>query len=373
MSKIRSWSNPRSARSLATDTSSGATSLESQSSSYGLDQATAKSPDLTYERWSAAADAMGISPFDAGPVGDEARKFAHKVDKRRKIDAKHMTEVIWSAIATIAVRHPRTHITSDNLFNRDPIPNYAPRLDSTTNRRIGLLPPRPAITAGYRPQTFTTHQRELQHGLISDIDGAPRDLSKLSHVCKDTYWPFFVVEIHDTSMRAASDVSVDGTATSNNALMTLASALLNPNALAPDDHLIDCVNQGIACFALAIYKKKARLIVHYSEGFVAETVGVIQTYSLESEKDMAALLVRIENIFAWAEGPRLAAVTELLNILDRRVNFSQCVADQETSTRGPMDVPGIGRLPPEAPAEKKGGLLKAVIGSSMPAWSRVEM
>lgn len=315
---------------------------------------------------------MGISPFDAGPVGEDARKLAHKVDKRRKMDAKHMTEVIWSAVAAIAVKHQRTHIVSDSVFNREPIPNYAPRLESTTNRRIGLLPPRPAITAGYRSQTFTNHQRELQHGLISDIDGAPRDLSKLSHVCKDIYWPFFVVEIHDNSMHAASDVAVDGTATANNALMTLASALLNPNALSPDDHLVDCVNQGIASFALAIHKKKARLIAHYSEGFVAETVGIIQTYSLESEKDMAALLVRIESIFAWAEGPRLAAITELLNILDRRVNFSECVADQETSARGPMDVPGVGRTLPEAPAEKR-GLLKAVIGSSMPSWSRVEI
>lgn len=372
MSKIRSWSNPRSARSLATNASSGATSLESQSSSYAVDSATAKSPDLTHEKWSAAADAMGISPFDAGPVGEEARKAAHKIDKKRKMDAKHMTDVIWSAVAAIAVKHPQTLITSDNLFNREPIPNYAPRLDSTTNRRIGMLPPRPVITAGYRSQTFSNHQRELQHGLISDIDGAPRDLSKLSHVCKDTYWPFFVVEIHDTSMHAASDVAVDGTATCNNALMTLASALLNPSSLTPDERLVGCVNQGIASFALAIYKKKARLIVHFSEGFVAETVGIIQTYALESEKDLAALLVRIESIFAWAEGPRLAAISDLLNILDRRVNFSEVVADQETSSRGPMDLPGVGRVPSEAPVERR-GLLKAVIGSSMPSWSRVEI
>lgn len=372
MSKIRSWSNPRSARSFATNASSDATSLDSQSSTPVADPST-KEIHLTHARWTAVADALGISPFDAGPVGDDARKWAHKVSKRRKIGAKQMTDIIWLAVASSAVKHKGIHPTSDNVFNREPIPNYAPSLNSTANRRIGILPPRPAVTVGYRVQTFTSHQRELQHGLISDIDGAPRDLSKLSQICKDTYWPFFVVEIHDTSLQAASDLAIDGTATCNNALMTLASALLNPNALSPDDHLVDCVNQGIASFALAIHKKKARLIAHFCEGFVSETAGVVQTYNLESDKDMAALLVRIQGIFAWAEGPRLAAITELLNTLDRRVSFSECLADQETVARGPMDVPGVGRLPPtEGPGERQ-GLLKSVIGSSMPSWSRVEI
>ncbi|ETN36553.1 uncharacterized protein HMPREF1541_08831 [Cyphellophora europaea CBS 101466] len=349
--------------------------MESKSSSHQIDPGTAKSPQLSGEQWTAAAQGMGINPFlsaGGGVVGEEeAARLSRKVGKRRKIEAKQMTEIMWSAIAPSAVKHTRTTITNDNVFNREPIPNYAPRLESTTNRRVGMFPPRPAITAGYRPQTFSNHQRELQHGLISDIDGAPRDLSKLSHICQDTYWPFFVVEISDTSMQAASDLAIDGTASCNNALMTLASALLNPNALAPDDQLVDCVNQSIASFALAIHKKSARLIAHYSEGFVAETVGVVQTYNLESETEMAAMLARIESIFAWAEAVRLRAITDLLSILDRRVNFSECVADQETAARGPMDV--VGARGSEMGGGDRKGLFMSVIGSSMPSWSRVEI
>lgn len=331
---------------------------------------------------------MGINPSDAGPITETTRKIAHKVDKRRKMDAKQMTDIIWPAIAAIAVKYRKTHLTNDNVFNREPIPTYAPSLATTTNRRIGILPPRPAITAGYTSHAFSSHQRELQHGLISDIDGAPRDLSKLSHVCKDTYWPFFLIEIHDTSLSAASDLAVDGTATCNNALMTLASALLDPlssnstNATTnnPSERLTDCVTQCAASFALAIHKRHARLITHFCEGFVSETAGVVQTYDLSSERDVTSLLVRVDSIFAWAGGSRLAAVGELLEILDRRVGFGECVRDQETVARGPMDVPGVGRAEGivdggagARASPRRDGLFKTVIGSSMPKWSRAEI
>jgi hypothetical protein len=361
-----------STRSYTTRTSTDGVSVSS-SSSHVPESYPPKEPDLTLQKWQDIAESMGIKPFVAVHVTDESRKLAHKVTKRRKIESKHMKEIIWNAIAPLAARHPKLNVTPDSLFNREPIPNYAPRLESTANRRIGMLPSRPAVTAGYMPQTFTSHQRDLQHGLISDVDGAPRDLSRLSHVCKDTYWPCFVIEHHETSMHAACNFAIEGTATCNNALMTLASALLDPLAATPDERLVHLVNRSIASFAIAVYKKTSKLIVHYSEGFVAEGVGVVQTFNLESESDVAALLARIESIFEWAEKVRLRAVADLLDVLDRRVNFSECYKAQDTASKGPMDVPGVGRVAPAAISEKKGGLIKAVIGSSMPSWSRVEM
>lgn len=350
---------------------SDATSLRSQSSSYLAESFATKSPHLDQEQWQNAALNMGISPSDNGPITEEARKMSKKVDKRRGV--KQMAEIMSTVVHAVAASHQGLHPTADNLFNREPIPSFVPRLDSTANRRTGLLPPRPSVVVGYRSQVFTNDQRELQHGLISDVDGAPRDLGKLSHVCSATYWPFFMIEVSEISIQAACDLAIEATATCNNALMTLASALLDPTSTEADAKLIECVNRSIASFALAIHKKTAKLIVHYSDGFIAETAGIVQTYELDSEQQMSALLARIQNIFIWAEDVRLKAVIDLLAILDRRVNFTECIQTQETVPRGPMDIPGVGRLPPQPDTGGKKGLLQSVIGSSMPSWSRVEM
>ncbi|KPI37841.1 uncharacterized protein AB675_3031 [Cyphellophora attinorum] len=163
--------------------------------------------------------------------------------------------------------------------------------------------------------------------------------------------------------------------------MTLASALLDPMSANIDPRLTQCVNRSIGAFALAIYKKTARLQVHYSDGFIAETVGVVATYNLDSEADMSSLLHRVQHIFTWAEEVRLRAITDLLDILDARVNFKETVLTQDASNKGPMDVPGIGRLGDGDGSPGPGGrgkspgaaLFKTVVGSSMPKWSRVEM
>ena len=351
--------------------SSDNTSLHSQASSYFNDSFVTKSPTLDAQQWQAAALSMGINPSDTGPAVDQARKASKKADKR----AKKMAEVMSATIDTVAQSHESLHVTVDNLFNREAIPSFTPRLDSTANRRMGLLPPRPATTVGYSSQVFTNDQRELQHGIISDVDCAPRDLGKLSHACRETYWPFLVVEVSDVSLQAASDLAVEATATCNNALMTLASALLDPTSGDIDPRLTAAVNRGIASFALAIHKKVARLIVHYSDGFIGDNAGILQTYNLDLEHDMSSLLRRLKNIFVWAEDVRLKAIEELLDVLDRRVSFRECIKTQDTSVRGPMDVPGVGRLHVMETAGDagKGGLFKSVIGSSMPGWSRVEM
>lgn len=364
-----------SARSFAVPRSSSTdvTSFHSQSSSYLVEIYTNKASNLDSQQWTDAARVLGIDSADTGRSPDEAPKLTRKIAKRRNLSIQQTSELLCSALNTMISPHQRFRMSMQSLFCRDAIPNFAPRLDSTANRRMGMIPPRPAVVVGYQSQAFSCIQRELQHGIISDIDGTPRDLSRLSHVCKDTYWPFLLVEISDSSIQAASDIAIEGTATCNNALMTLASALLDQNSVKPDEGLTHCVNQSVASFSLAIHRKTVRVIAHYSEGFTAESVGVVQTYNLEFDRDVTALLTRVRNILTWAEEVRLKAIFEMLDMLDRRVKFSECIKLQETSMRGPMDMVGVGKLPLDGMPNEKKGLLKSVIGSSMPSWSRVEI
>jgi hypothetical protein len=229
------------------------------------------------DQWATLAAALGMAPVDDPATNPDIAKVAHKIRKRRTLTDKHRSELLTTIVASIAHNHPRLSLATQASFNRDAVPLDVPQFGIDSQWKIRLPTPKPAIAVGYNPSVFSSHQRELQQGIISDPTGEPRDLSRISQTTPGLYWPFFIIEIDGDSMIAARNASAGATATCNNALLMLAGAVVDPQNPEHDEEFINSLSRAIHSFSLAVSGKTACLMTHNSEGCLAEAVGIIRS------------------------------------------------------------------------------------------------
>ena len=308
---------------------------------------------MSTQQWAGLASSLGIKPSDTPRSGPEAQKFARKIGKRRNIPEKQLTELLLPVLTSISNDYPRLLSVLSTTFNREAVPLDHPSFIFNKTR---LPTPRPAITIGYNPQIFHPHYRELMQGIISDSSNQPRNLDKISQACPNMYWPFFAIEISDTSMSptisAASAAAT--TATCNNALLTLASVLNDiSNPIVHDTSFRTLLITSIASFSLSITTqiKSATLYAHTTsfslDGIATDAIEPIRTYNLNNPSDLDHLTARLSSLFEWAEKTRLLAIMDLLDKFDARVQFRETKLAQEMDAWGPMDVMQRGQLAPK--------------------------
>ena len=356
-------STTTSSRSLAVASSvtSDQRSEHLSSSDNGLDGVA-----MTTDQWASLASALGLNTADEQTIFPESNKIAHKVRKRRHISDKDLLEVFTNLLVAIVTPYPRLLIARRAPFNREAVPLDIPKFGMTNSH---LLTPRPTIVVGYNPQVFSSYQLELQQGIISDIKGEPQDLFRISQTVSGMCWPFLVLDIDEKSMINACNGCSAGTATCNNALTLLAGALMDDPASSYDEYFVRNLSKTVHSFSIAVSGKAACLMSHNSEASMEDAVSIVRTYDIDQEKDVQALAGRIRSIVIWAQKARLQGVMDLLDRLDRRVNFRESTKVQETVTKLPLEY----AVPDTDNEKKKKGVLKSVVAESMPSWSRVKV
>lgn len=275
------------------------------------------------ERWSRLAFALGMPYGETSRASFTARKFVEKIRSRRFVGSKEMTELLIPLLASIAKDHKTMKCQTQTLFHRDGVPDEIPDFEIEDGWKMQLPTPKPAITLGYSKTVFTSHQLELQQGIISNSKNEPSDLHKLSQPVPGVYWPFFVVEADDESMLAARNACAGSAATCNNALMIFAGATQEPQKSHRDVDLLWSLSKAAQSFSLAINGRTACLNTHNSAGCLPHAVAVIRTYRLDDEKEVEAMAARISSILIWAGNSRLQSICDLIYTFGQRVRLAK--------------------------------------------------
>ncbi|KAK5242308.1 hypothetical protein LTR40_007014, partial [Exophiala xenobiotica] len=317
------------------------------------------------ERWSRLAFALGIPFGDSCRPSPAATKFAQQMNSRRTVSSKEATELLISLLVSIAKDHTNMKCRTNTTFYRDGVPDEVPDFEIDDGWKMQLPTPRPAITLGYSKTSFTTHQLELQQGIIANSKNEPCDLHKLSQPVPDVYWPFFVVEVLEDSMLAARNACAGSAATCNNALMIFAGAAQEPQKAYHDMNFLWNLSKAAQSFSLAINGKTACLNTHNSEGCLPHAVAVIRTYRLDDENEVEALAARIGSILVWAENCRLQSIHDLLTNFDRRVKLAQNTVDKSNDWYAPSELANFGVVPKSTMT-----VIREVLAESLPRWAR---
>ena len=282
---------------------------------------------MSHEDWSKIAFSLGIPAANSSKANASARRVAQKVRRRQHVSPKQLLEYLGPVILTARKDHFSICHKTFADFHHDAIPNGASLAarGSESNRHLlpatGMLSVTPAMTFGYQPGAFSQWHRDLQVGIIPDLQGEPCDLGKISQIVPDVFWPFLVVEMAEDSRVAAQQRCAVAAAACNNALDILAKATYQTQEGANSHYLSNWHSTKAAkSFSLAIHNKEAALYVHHLSRLPDHVMKLIRTYRLDDEQDMEALIARIQSILVWAEHCRLPAILELLENFDRRVN-----------------------------------------------------
>ncbi|KIW99947.1 uncharacterized protein Z518_10875 [Rhinocladiella mackenziei CBS 650.93] len=318
------------------------------------------------ERWSRLAFALGMPYGESSRSSTEARKLAQKVKSRRSVSSREMTELLVPLLVSIAKNHKMIKCRTNTLFHRDGVPDEVPDFEVEEGWKMQLPTPKPSVTIGYSSRAFTSHQIELQQGIIANNQNEPCDLSKLSQPVPDVYWPFLVIEIQDESMLAARNAAAGSAATCNNALMVFAGAAQEPEKNYHDVNFLWGLSKAAQSFSLAINGKTACLNTHNSEGCLPHAVAAIRTYRLDDEKEVEAMASRISSILVWAENCRLPSIGDLLNTFDKRVQLAKDSLTQGRDSYAPSELANFGVTP-----KTRMTIIKSVLAESLPRWARV--
>ncbi|EXJ94094.1 hypothetical protein A1O1_02487 [Capronia coronata CBS 617.96] len=317
------------------------------------------------DRWCRLAFALGMPFGDVRRPSPEATRFAHQVRVRESVSGREMKELLAPLIFSVVQRHKLVNCSANNAFHQDSVPDGVTDFTIEGGWKTQLPTPRPAFALGYSSRAFTSHQLELQHGIISNSKNEPCDLHKLSQPVPDVYWPFVVVEIQGDSMLAARNACAGSAATCNNALMTFAGAAQQPLKHYRDVDFLWGLSKAAQSFSLAINGKTACLNTHNSEGCLPHAVAVIRTYRLDDDRDVEAMAARIRSILIWAENCRLRSITDLLHDFDLRVQLAKGPVKMMEDSYTPLQLTIPGR-----PAKKRRGVIKSVLAESLPRWAR---
>ena len=317
------------------------------------------------ERWSRLAFALGIPSRDSHPPSPAASKFAQQVSSRRSVSSREMTELLVPLLASIAKDHETVKSRTNTAFHHDGVPDDIPDFEVERGWKMHLPTPKPAITMGYVRGTFTTHELDLQQGIIANSKNEPCDLHKLSQPVPDVYWPFFVVETQEESMSAARNACAGSGATCNNTLMILAGAAQERQKYRHDMDSLWNLNKAAQSFSLAVNGKTACLNTHNSEGCLPHAVAAIRTYRLDDDRDVEALASRIRSILIWAENCRLQSILDLLDDFNNRVGLAHKAMTEPQDRYIPTHLADFGVVP-----KSRRGAIKEVIKESLPRWVR---
>ncbi|KIW34030.1 uncharacterized protein PV07_00832 [Cladophialophora immunda] len=317
------------------------------------------------ERWSRLAFALGMPYGETQRPSSEATKFAQQVRSRKSVSAKEMTDLLLPLLVSVAKNHRIMKCRTNTLFHRDGVPDEVPDFEVEGGWKMQMPTPKPTITLGYSSSAFSSHQLELQHGIISNRHNEPCNLAKLSQPVPDVYWPFFIVEAQDESMLAARNASAGSTATCNNALMIFAGVAEEPQRYYSDMNFLWRLSKAAQSFSLSINGKTACLNTHNSEGCLPHAVAVIRTYRLDNDKDVESMAGRISSILVWAENCRLQSISDLLSAFDKRVKLCR---DNMAQNRVPYDPPELSNF--KNPPRSRASIIKGVIAESLPRWAR---
>ncbi len=279
-----------------------------------------------------------------------------------------MTELLVPLLASIARDHEVMKCRTNTAFHHDGVPDDIPHFEVEDGWKMHLPTPKPAITMGYAKGTFTSHELDLQQGIIANNKNEPRDLHKISQPVPDVYWPFFVVEAQEESMAAARNACAGSGATCNNTLMILAGVAQEPQKYRQDMDALWNLSKAAQSFSLAINGKTACLNTHNSEGCLPHAVAAIRTYRLDDERDVEALASRIRSIFIWAENCRLQSILDLLDDFSNRVGLARKGMAAPEDRYIPTQLTNFGVA--GAVPKSRRGIIKGVIKESLPRWVR---
>ncbi|KIY01185.1 uncharacterized protein Z520_02737 [Fonsecaea multimorphosa CBS 102226] len=321
--------------------------------------------EMDDERWSRLAFALGMPYGETQRPSPEATKFAQQVRSRRTVSGKEMTDLLLPLLVSVAKNYRIMKCRTNTLFHRDGVPDEVPDFEVEDGWKMQLPTPRPTITLGYSSKAFSSHQLELQHGIISNSRNEPCNLDKLSQPVPDVYWPFFVVEVQDESMLAARNASAGSAATCNNALMIFAGAAEEAQRYHSDMNFLWRLSKAAQSFSLSINGKTACLNTHNSEGCLPHAVATIRTYRLDNDKDVESMAARISSILVWAENCRLQSISDLLSAFDKRVKLCR---EHMTRDSSPYDPPQLASV--NGPPRSRTSIIRSVIAESLPRWAR---
>ena len=339
---------------------------------------------LSEEGWSTHAFALGIPAKDVHRSHPEARRFTQRIQRKPKINDKHVTELLLSLIQTATQSSEKLQIKTETTFHLDAVPNGSPvgRLSQsqTPPWNMPLPAPKPNVTVGFSSKNFTQHQLELQDGIISNASGEPCALSRISQPVTGTntlFWPFFTVDVQKNSLEAAQNASAGSASTCNNGLALLAEAAEEPTLQKYGRNGFWKIRSAVQSFSLSVHNesegngKMATLNVNTSQGGLSHTCSPIRSYALCNEYDVECLLARLSSIFVWAENCQLPQIFTLLTNLDALVQLQSGV--KHLSDNFPsfeLDrVTGYGESP--TPGRSKFGVMRSVLAQVSPKWIRV--
>ncbi|KAL2416812.1 hypothetical protein ABEF95_005453 [Exophiala dermatitidis] len=317
------------------------------------------------ERWCRLAFALGMPYGEIRHRSPETVKFAQQLRTRKPLSGKAVAELLAPLLASLVKRHKLMRCRGNAVFHPDGVPDSVPDIHIDKEWKMHLPTPNPAFALGYSCRAFTSHQLELQQGIIANSRSEPCDLHKLSQPTPEVYWPFFVVEAQEQSMVAARNACAGSAATCNNALMIFAGAAHEPAKHYHDMDFLWSLSKAAQSFSLAIHGKKASLNTHSSEGCLPHAVAVVRTYQLDDEKEVEAMAARISSILVWAENSRLRAIGDLLGVFDQKVRLAKHPLPQSEDLYTPSELMGFGVTP-----RSRMSIIKGVLADSVPRWAR---
>ncbi|OAP64610.1 hypothetical protein AYL99_00582 [Fonsecaea erecta] len=346
---------------------------------------TVEEGQLCDERWSRHAFSMGMPFSDIYRPHPEARKFVQKMQKKPRMSNKHLADSLLPLIQTAMKSSKKLHLETDATFHPDAVPKGSPvgRISNSQTAPWSMpLPiPKPNITVGFSSKNFTSHELELQDGIISDAQGEPCNLANISQPVRGSNvlcWPFFNVEIQHDSLDAAQNAAAGSGSTCNNGLALLAEAADEPLIQSRGRNLFWQSRRAVCSFSLSIHNnsgeggKLATLNLHSSEGGLSHTAAAIRTYDLCNERDVEYLLSRLGSIFVWAENCHLPQILTLLQTLDALVLLDS--GREYVSDSFPHDTMDTFTNPSGnvSPARSKLGVIKSVLADISPKWLRAQ-
>ncbi|EXJ84703.1 hypothetical protein A1O3_05373 [Capronia epimyces CBS 606.96] len=317
------------------------------------------------DRWCRLAFALGMPYGEVRRPSPDVTKFAQQVRARKSISSKEMTGLLAPLLLSLVKRHKLMSCRANTIFPRDGVPDEVPDFEIEEGWKMQLPTPRPTFTLGYSSRAFTSHQLDLQQGIIANNKNEPCDLHKLSQPIADVYWPFFVFEIQERSMLAARNACAGSAATCNNALMVFAGAVQEPAKYYHDMSFLWNLSKAVQSFSLSINGKTACLNTHNSEGCLPHAVAVIKTYRLDDERDVEAMAARISSIMVWAENNRIRSIHELLDAFDQRVQLVKNPLSKTEDLYAPSELLNFGVAP-----RSRRSVIKNVLAESLPRWAR---
>lgn len=267
------------------------------------------------ERWSDLAFSLGL-PARVGQISNTVtHRLAQKMKKHEVQSAAQTYTFIKPLIESLVTACPNLSQQNKCVYHKD----AAPTVDLLKNTVHRLPTPTPVISVAYCRDAFTIAHDELQNGIIAGPFGEPCDLNRISQPVANHFWPFFIVEISETSLAAARQAAAVSAATCSNAVNLLAGAV-SDSSKGWSSSSFDFDRKFTRSFSLSIHGRVATFNVHTSEAGAAHAATPIAVYRLDSNNDVASLASRIHSIMVWAQYNRLAEITAALDQLDKKVH-----------------------------------------------------